>query len=156
MKPCEYIVLFFLLYTIATFSGAVLGTSTTTTFAESAVGIKAGARTGLSSLTCAVWFLLSLFFAPVFMAIPGFATAPALIIVGYLMIKSILHINWDDIAGALPAYILIVGIVFTYNISDGLGLGVISYTVLNCRTKGRVSWLLWVVSILFIVKYLCL
>ena len=141
---------------IATFSGAVLGTSTTTTFAESAVGIKAGARTGLSALTCAVWFLLSLFFAPVFMAIPGFATAPALIIVGYLMIKSILHINWDDVAGALPAYILIVGIVFTYNISDGLGLGVISYTILNCRTKGRVSWLLWIVSLLFILKYLCL
>lgn len=141
---------------IATFSGAVLGTSTTTTFAESAVGIKAGARTGLSSLTCAILFLLSLFLAPIFMAIPGFATAPALIIVGYLMIKSILYIDWDDIAGALPAYMLIAGIVFTYNISDGLGLGVISYTVLNFRSQGRVSWLLWIVSVLFVIKYLCL
>ena len=141
---------------IATFSGGVLGTSTTTTFAESAVGIKAGARTGLSALTCAICFFIALFFAPIFLSIPGFATAPALIIVGYLMLKSVLHIDWDDIAGAIPAYLLIAGVVFTYNISDGLGLGVISYTILNFRIKGRVSWLLALVSVLFIVKYLCL
>jgi AGZA family xanthine/uracil permease-like MFS transporter len=141
---------------IATFAGGILGTSTTTTFAESAVGVRAGARTGLAALTCAFWFLVSLVCAPIFLAIPGFATAPALVIVGFLMIKSVIHIDWDDIAGALPAYMLIVGIVFTYNISDGLGLGVISYTVLNFRSKGRVSWLLWIVSLLFVVKYLCL
>ena len=141
---------------IATFLGAVIGTSTTTTYAESAVGINAGARTGLAAVTCAFWFLLSLVAAPVFMAIPGFATAPALIIVGFLMIRSIMNIDWHDIAGAVPAYILITGIVFSYNISDGLGLGIISYTVLNCRTKGRVNWFLIVISLLFAAKYLCL
>ncbi len=141
---------------IATFSGGILGTSTTTTFAESAVGINAGARTGLAALTCAVWFLLSLVLAPVFLAIPGFATAPALVIVGFLMIRSITRIDWDDIAGALPAYILIVGIVFTYNISDGLGFGIIAYTLLNCWQKGRVHWMLWVITLLFAAKYLCL
>lgn len=141
---------------LATFAGGVLGTSTTTTFAESAVGIKLGARTGLAALTCAFWFLISLFCAPVFMAIPGFATAPALVIVGFLMIRSINNIDWDDIAGSIPAYILITGIVFTYNISDGLGFGIISYTILNCARKGRVHWILWIISLLFVVKFLCL
>lgn len=141
---------------IATFCGGILGTSTTTTFVESAVGIRAGARTGLASLTCALLFLISLIAAPIFLAIPGFATAPALIVVGFLMMKSTIHIDWDDITGAVPAYILITGIVFTYNISDGLGLGVISYTLLNCTKKGKVSWLLWLISLLFIIKYLCI
>ena len=141
---------------IATFAGGVLGTSTTTTFAESAVGIRAGARTGLAALTCAFLFLVSLVCAPVFLAIPGFATAPALVIVGFLMIRSVIHIDWEDIAGAVPAYILIAGIVFTYSISDGLGLGVISYTVLNCWRKGKVHWILWCISLLFVAKYLCL
>ena len=141
---------------IATFAGGVLGTSTTTTFAESAIGIRAGARTGLSSLTCSLLFLISLVCSPLFLAIPGFATAPALIIVGFLMMKSIMLINWDDIAGAVPAYMLIVGIVFTYSISDGLGLGIISYTILNCRLKGRVNWLMIIISLLFFIKFLCL
>ena len=141
---------------LATLAGGVFGTSTTTTFAESAVGIRAGARTGLSSFVCAIWFLLALFLAPVFIALPGFATAPALIIVGFLMIRSILHIDWDDIAGAMPAYILIATTVFTYSISDGLGFGIISYMVLNCGIKGRVSWLMFVLSLLFIAKYIFL
>ncbi len=141
---------------IATFAGGVLGTSTTTTFAESAVGIRAGAKTGLAALTCALWFLISLVCAPVFLAIPGFATAPALVIVGFLMIRAITNIDWDDIAGTVPAYLLIVGIVFTYNISDGLGLGIISYAILNCWRKSKVHWILWVVSALFVLKYLCL
>lgn len=141
---------------IATFAGGVLGTSTTTTFAESAVGIRAGARTGLASLTCSLLFLFSLVCAPLFLAIPGFATAPALVIVGFLMIKSILLIDWDDIAGAVPAFLLITGTVFTYSISNGLGLGIISYTVLNCRIKGRVNWLMAVISLIFLLKFLCL
>ena len=141
---------------IATFAGGILGTSTTTTFAESAVGIGAGARTGLSAFTAAILFLLSLLFAPVFLALPGFATAPALIIVGYLMLKSVTLIDWDDIPGAIPAYILIVGMVFTYNISDGLGLGIIAWTFLNFNVKGRVNWLLWVLTLLFIAKYIFL
>ena len=133
-----------------------MGTSTTTTFAESAVGIKAGARTGFAALTCALWFIIALIGAPIFLAIPGFATAPALIIVGFLMIKSLLNINWDDITAAIPAYLLVTGVVFTYNISDGLGLGIISYTLLNCKTKGRINWLLIITSLLFVAKYICL
>lgn len=140
---------------IATFTGGILGTSTTTTFAESAIGIRAGARTGLAAFTCALWFLLSLVCAPLFLAIPGFATAPALVIVGFLMIRSVTFIDWSDIAAAVPAYLLIVCTVFTYNISDGLGAGVISYTILNCRRKGKVHWMLWLVSLLFIAKYIC-
>ena len=141
---------------IATFMGGILGTSTTTTFAESAVGIRAGARTGLAALTCAFWFFLSLILASLFLAIPAFATAPTLVIIGFLMMRSITYIDWDDIASAVPAYILVVGIVFTYNVSDGLGFGIISYTILNCWKKGRVHWLLWLISCLFIVKYVCL
>ena len=141
---------------IATFMGGIIGTSTTTTFAESAVGIRAGARTGLSSLTAAILFLISLLCAPIFLALPGFATAPALIIVGYLMLKSVTLIDWDDITGAMPAYILIIGMVFTYNISDGLGLGIIAWTFLNFNIKGRVNWLLWLLSALFIAKYIFL
>ena len=90
------------------------------------------------------------------MAIPGFATAPALIIVGFLMLKSVFNIDWNDITGAIPAYLLITGIVFTHNICDGLGLGIISYTVLNIGTKGRVNWLLIVISLMFVAKYLFL
>lgn len=141
---------------LATLFGGILGTSTTTTFAESAVGINAGGRSGLSALTGAVLFLLSLVFAPVFLAIPGFATAPALIVVGFFMCRAMVHIHWEDIAEAIPAFLLIVGIAFTYSISDGLGLGIISYTVLNCRIKGRVSLLMWVLALLFIAKYVCL
>ena len=141
---------------IATFTGGILGTSTTTTFAESAVGINAGARTGLAAFTCAILFIISLICAPVFLAIPGFATAPALIIVGYLMIKAINNIDWSDIASSVPAYLLIVGIVFTYNISDGLGIGIISYCILNFYRKGKVNWLLWLIAAMFVAKYLCL
>ena len=141
---------------VATFAGGIIGTSTTTTFAESSVGIRAGARTGLAALTCALWFLLALVFAPVFLAIPGFATAPALILVGFLMIRSITHIDWDDISGAMPAFLLFTGIVFTYSISDGLGFGIIAYTVLNCGYKKKINWLLVIISLLFIAKYLCL
>ena len=141
---------------LATLAGGVLGTSTTTTFAESAVGIRAGARTGLSAVICALWFLISLLLAPVFLAIPGFATAPALILVGFLMIRSITHIDWDDISGAMPAFLLFTGIVFTYSISDGLGFGIIAYTVLNCGYKKKINGLLVIISLLFIAKYLCL
>ena len=141
---------------IATFVGGVLGTSTTTTFVESSIGIRNGARTGLSALTCAVLFLVSLIAAPLFLAIPGFATAPALIIVGFMMMKSAKNIDWDDIAGAIPAYILISATVFTYSISDGIGLGVISYTILNSFRKGKINWILCLISFLFMAKYLYL
>ena len=141
---------------IATFAGGIFGTSTTSTFVESTIGIRAGARTGLAALTCAGWFLVSLIFAPVFLALPSFATAPALIIVGFMMIKSVLNIDWNDIAGSMSAYILITTTVFTYSVSDGLGMGIISYTVLNCGIKKRVNLLMIILSILFIAKYLFL
>ncbi|MBE6365365.1 MAG: NCS2 family permease [Lentisphaerae bacterium] len=141
---------------VATFAGGILGTSTVTTMAESATGVNVGARTGLAALTGAFLFLLSLIAAPIFMAIPGFATAPALIIVGFLMLRAVKNIDMDDIAGAVPAYLLICGMVFTYSISDGLGMGVIAWTLLNCGIKGRVNWLLWCISLLFIAKYIYL
>ena len=141
---------------IATFAGGILGTSTVTTMAESATGVNAGGRTGLAALTGAVLFLLSLIAAPIFMAIPGFATAPALIVVGFLMLRSVKNIDLDDFAGAVPAYMLICGMVFTYSVSDGLGIGLIAWTLLNCTIKGRVNWLLWTLALLFIGKYICL
>ncbi|MBR7130726.1 MAG: NCS2 family permease [Lentisphaeria bacterium] len=141
---------------IATFAGGVFGTSTTTTFAESAAGINAGARTGLAAMTAAMLFLVSLVAAPIFMAIPGFATAPALIIVGFLMVKAGKNIDLEDISAAIPAYLLVVGTVFTYSVSDGLGLGIISWTLLNFRDKKRSNLLLWVLTLLFILKYVYL
>jgi AGZA family xanthine/uracil permease-like MFS transporter len=141
---------------VATFTGGILGTSTVTAMAESATGVNAGGRTGLAALTGALLFLLSLIVAPIFMAIPGFATAPALIIVGFLMLRAVKNIDMEDVAGAIPAYLLICSMVFTYSISDGLGIGVISWTLLNCRIKGRVNWLLWLVTLLFVGKYVFL
>ena len=138
------------------FAGGILGTSTMTTMAESATGINAEARTGLAAMTGAFLFLLSLVAAPVFMAIPGFATAPALILVGFLMLRALKLLDMEDIPGAIPAYLLICGMAFTYSISDGLGFGIISWTLLNCRIKGRVNWLLWCITLLFIGKYIFL
>ncbi|MBE6381340.1 MAG: NCS2 family permease [Lentisphaerae bacterium] len=141
---------------VATFAGGIFGTSTTTTLAESATGISAGARTGLAAMVAALLFLISLVAAPIFMAIPGFATAPALVIVGFLMLRSVKQIDLEDVSGAMPAYLAMAGMVFTYSISDGLGLGIISWTVLNCGKKGRVNWLLWLISIIFLAKYIFL
>ena len=140
---------------LATLIGGIFGTSTTTTYAESAIAIRSGARTGLAAVTAAVLFLLSLVCAPFFLRIPGFATAPALIIVGFLMLQAIFHIDWKDITSALPAYLLLTGIVFTYNVCDGLGFGIISYTILNCRIKARVNIIHWILTLLFFTKYIC-
>jgi AGZA family xanthine/uracil permease-like MFS transporter len=141
---------------IATCFGGLLGTSTVTMFAESATGIAAGARTGLAAVTGAVLFLLAPIAAPVFIAIPGFATAPALIFVGFLMLRTLKAIDLDDVSGALPAFLTVCGMAFTYSISDGLGIGIISWTILNCRIKGRVNWLLWLVTLIFVAKYIFL
>ena len=140
---------------LATLVGGIFGTSTTTTYAESAIGIRSGARTGLAAVTAGVLFLISLFCAPFFLRIPGFATAPALIIVGFLMLQAISHLDWQDLTSAIPAYLLLTGIVFTYNVSDGLGFGIISYTILNCRIKGRVNFIHWILTLLFFAKYIC-
>ena len=140
---------------IATSVGAVLGTSTTTTYVESASGVMAGGRTGLTAVVSAAFFALAILFAPVFLAIPAFATAPALIIVGYMMLSSCTDINFADAGEAVPAFLAIVGMPFAYSISDGIMFGVISYTVINalCGNFKRIHWIMYVLTVLFIAKY---
>jgi len=142
---------------VATSAGAVLGTSTTTTFVESASGVAAGGRTGLTAITTAILFLLSMFFAPIFIAIPYFATAPALIIVGFLMFSSVTDIRFSEknYTEAIPAYLCIMAMPLFYSISEGIALGVISYTVINlaCGKRDKVHPLMYVLTVLFILKY---
>ena len=142
---------------IGTSLGAVFGTSTTTTFVESASGVAEGGRTGLTSVVAAIFFGLSLFLSPVFLAIPSFATAPALIIVGFLMISSVLKIDFNDFTEAIPSYIAIIAMPFMYSISEGIAMGVISYVVINVATghaKGKkISLLMYVLAVLFVLKY---
>lgn len=141
---------------VGTSLGAVFGTSTTTTFVESAAGVAEGGRTGLTSVVAACLFGLSLFLSPIFLAIPSFATAPALIIVGFLMVSSILKIDFNDFTEAIPSYIAIIAMPFMYSISEGIAMGVISYVVINVatgRAKGKVSLLMYILAVLFVLKY---
>ncbi len=142
---------------VGTSIGAVLGTSTTTTFVESASGVAEGGRTGLTAVTAAILFGLSLFLSPVFLAIPSFATAPALVVVGFLMMTSITKIDFTDYTEAIPAYIAIIAMPFMYSISEGIAMGVISYVVVNLaardKEKKKISPLMYVLAILFVVKY---
>ena len=141
---------------IGTSLGAVFGTSTTT-FVESASGVAEGGRTGLTSVVAAIFFGLSLFLSPIFLAIPSFATAPALIIVGFLMISSILKIDFNDFTEAIPSYIAIIAMPFMYSISEGIAMGVISYVVINVATghakEKKISLLMYILAILFVLKY---
>ena len=145
---------------IATTAGAVLGTSTTTTYVESSAGVASGGRTGLTALTTAVLFLVSMLFAPIFTAIPSFATAPALIIVGFLMFGSIANIKLtsDNFASAIPAYLCIIAMPLFYSISEGISIGVISYVVINmiCGNAKKVNPIMYVLAVLFILKYIFL
>ena len=145
---------------VATTAGAVLGTSTTTTFVESASGVSEGGRTGLTAVTTAILFGLALFLSPIFLAIPSFATAPALIVVGFYMLTNVVNIDFSDIAEALPCYISIASMPFFYSISEGISMGVISYVVLNVVTgktkEKKISALMYVLAVLFILKYLFL
>ena len=145
---------------IGTSAGAVLGTSTVTTFVESASGVAAGGRTGLTAMVSGVLFLLSTIFAPLFTSIPSFATAPALIMVGFLMVSSVTEIRFDDdnLTEAIPAYIAIIAMPLFYSISEGISLGIISYVVLNlCTGKAKkVNPLMYVLAVLFILKYIFL
>jgi AGZA family xanthine/uracil permease-like MFS transporter len=140
---------------IATIAGACFGTSTTTTYVESASGVASGGRTGLSSVVTGLLFLLSLLFSPIFLAIPSFATAPALIVVGFMMLSSILKINFEDYTEAIPAYICIIAMPFMYSISDGICFGIISYVLINALSgkAKKVHPLLWILAILFVLKY---
>ncbi|MBE6638632.1 MAG: NCS2 family permease [Ruminococcaceae bacterium] len=145
---------------IGTTVGAVFGTSTTTTFVESASGVAAGGRTGLTSMTTAVLFLISMLFAPIFTAIPSFATAPALIIVGFLMFSNIsnLKLNSENYASAIPAYLCIIAMPLFYSIAEGIAIGVISYVVINlaCKKWKDISPVMYVLAVLFILKYIFL
>lgn len=143
---------------IATSAGAVLGTSTTTTFVESSAGVAEGARTGLASVVTGILFLLSIFLSPVFCAIPGFATAPALIYVGFLMISAVVEINMEDLAEAIPAYLCLIGMPLFYSISEGIVFGVVSYVVINvfCGKAKRITPLMYVLAFLFVLKYIFL
>jgi len=145
---------------IATSGGAILGTSTTTTFVESSSGVAAGGRTGLTSMTTALLFLISMFFAPVFTAIPSFATAPALIIVGFLMFSGIVNLKLDggDYTTAIPAYICIIAMPLFYSIAEGISMGVISYVVINlvCGKRKNISPVMYILAVLFILKYVFL
>lgn len=140
---------------IATAVGAVFGTSTTTTFVESATGVAEGGRTGLTAWTAAILFLLAILFSPLFLAIPAFATAPALIIVGFYMLTTITRIDFDNLYDAIPAYITIIAMPFAYSISEGICFGIISWTILNLCSKNwrKVSPLMIVLTILFLLKY---
>lgn len=127
---------------VGTSVGAVCGTSTVTTFVESASGVAEGGRTGLTSLVAGVLFALSLLLSPIFLAIPSFATAPALIVVGYLMLTSVTKIDFNDMTEAIPCFIAIIAMPFMYSISEGISMGVISYVVINVtqeRQKKRRS-----------------
>ena len=145
---------------VATTSGAVLGTSTVTTFVESASGVAAGGRTGLTAIVTGLLFLLSIVFSPLFLSIPSFATAPALIVVGFYMMCNVVKINFNDYIEAIPAYLTILFMPIMYSISEGIVIGVISYTVLVIVTgkakEKKLSPLMYVLSILFICKYIFL
>lgn len=145
---------------IATSAGAILGTSTTTTFVESASGVAVGGRTGLTALVTGVLFLCSTLFAPIFTAIPSFATAPALIMVGFLMVGTVTEIRFDldNLTEAIPAYLAIISMPLFYSISEGISMGVISFVLLNVAAgKGKkVTPLMYVLALLFILKYIFL
>ena len=143
---------------VGTTVGACLGTSTITTFGESSSGIAEGGRTGLTSIVSGLLFILALFFSPIFLAIPSFATAPALIVVGFFMMQSVAKINWSDMLEAIPAFICIFAMPFMYSISEGISFGVISFVVLNAvagKAK-KITPLMWVLAVLFILKYIFL
>lgn len=145
---------------VATSAGAVLGTSTTTTFVESSAGVAVGGRTGLTSITTAILFLVSMFFAPIFTAIPSFATAPALIVVGFLMFSNItqLKLTEENYTSAIPAYLCILAMPLFYSISEGISIGVISYVLINlaCKKAKEINPVMYVLAVLFVLKYIFL
>ncbi|MBQ1288878.1 MAG: NCS2 family permease [Erysipelotrichaceae bacterium] len=143
---------------VGTTVGACLGTSTITTFVESSSGISEGGRTGPTSITTGILFLLALFLSPLFLTIPSFATAPALIVVGFLMMQQVSKIDWTDMVEALPCFICIATMGFAYSISEGISFGIISYVILHLltgRTKGM-SVLMYILAIVFVLKYIVL
>lgn len=143
---------------VGTTVGACFGTSTITTFVESSSGIAEGGRTGLTSIVSGALFLLALFFSPIFLAIPSFATAPALVVVGFFMMQQVAKIAWNDMLEAIPAFICIFAMPFMYSISEGIAFGVISCVVLHAAAgkAKKITPLMWVLAVLFILKYIFL
>ncbi len=139
--------------------GAMLGTSTITAYVESAAGVAQGGRTGLTSVTTGVCFLLSLFLAPVVALIPGSATAAALIVVGVLMMQSVKEIDFQDMVLAIPSFLTITFMPFTYNIANGISFGIFSYVILACvsnvagKKKYNIHWLMWILAVLIVLRY---
>ena len=140
---------------LGTMAGAALGTSSVASYVESAAGIAEGGRTGLTALTVAVLFLVALFFSPLISLVPAFATAPALIIVGAIMMREVVHLRMDDISDAIPAVLTIIMMPLTYSIANGFAFGFVSYTLLKiCSGKARqVSWVMILVSLAFILNF---
>lgn len=145
---------------VGTSVGAMCGTSTVTTFVESASGVAEGGRTGLTAIVAAILFAISLFLSPIFLAIPSFATAPALIIVGFLMLTSITKIDFSDYSEAIPCFVAIIAMPFLYSISEGIAMGVISYVVINLVSgkakEKKISVLMYVLAVIFVLKYIFL
>ncbi|MBP3424111.1 MAG: NCS2 family permease [Alistipes sp.] len=141
---------------IATTAGAMLGTSTTTTYVESAAGVAQGGRSGLTAFSVAVCFAVALFFSPLFLSIPAAATAPALIIVGLLMMEPIIKIPFDDFSEAIPAFVCIVMMPLSYSISNGILLGMIAYVLINmiCGKFSKITPAMYILAILFVLKYI--
>lgn len=140
---------------VATTAGAMFGTSTTTTYIESASGVSEGGRTGLTSFTIAICFVIALFFSPLFLSIPGAATGPVLFIVGVMMASPVKDIEWNDYSEAIPAFVTMLLMPLAYSISDGIMLGMISYVVLNALSGKfkRISVTMWVLAVLFVLRY---
>ena len=146
----------FMADSIATVAGACFGTSTTTTYVESASGVGAGGRTGLTAFSAACCFIVALFFSPIFLAIPGAATAPALVIVGVMMMHSIKVIHWEDYCKSIPAFLTIILMPLAYSISDGILIGVIAYVVTHA-VAGKfkdISVTMWILAALFVARYI--
>lgn len=146
----------FMADSIATTVGAMLGTSTTTTYVESAAGVAQGGRSGLTALSVAGCFAVALFFSPLFLSIPAAATAPALIIVGLLMIESVRNIPLDDFSESIPAFVCMVAMPFTYSISNGVLLGMIAYVLMNmvCGKFKKITPVMYILAVLFILKFI--
>ncbi|GAB6138638.1 NCS2 family permease [Halanaerobaculum tunisiense] len=143
---------------IGTIGGSMMGTPTVTTYVESASGVAQGGRTGLTGVTIAFCFILSIFFTPVIKIVPAAATAPALIIVGSIMLENVTEINWDNIAESLPGFVTVVAMPFTYSIATGISLGFILYPIMKFfHGEGEdVHWIIYLLGALFIVKYIYL
>lgn len=141
---------------VATVAGSMFGTSTTTTYIESASGVSEGGRTGITSFVIAACFAAALFFSPLFLAIPGAATGPVLFIVGVMMMSPVVHIDWNDFSESIPAFVTMLLMPLAYSISDGIMLGMISYVLLNALTGRckKISVMMWVLAVLFVLRYI--